>query len=96
MDFLPVPDLDGQEKTDGLHTVVAAVHVVAHEEVVGVGTPPAHPEELQQVVELAVDISAHCHRGAGEERYEEIYSGRLTTKIAPVETMIFSLCRVSL
>ena len=65
VDCLPVPDLDGQEKTDGLHTVVAAVHVVAHEEVVGVGTPPAHPEELQQVVELAVDISAHCHRGAG-------------------------------
>ena len=65
LNCIPVSDLDGQEKADSLHTVVAAVHVVPHEEIVGVGTPPAHPEELQQVIELTVDVSTHCHRGTG-------------------------------
>ena len=30
------PDLEGDEEGDGLHAVVAPVHVVAHEQVVGV------------------------------------------------------------
>ena len=65
-------DLDGQEEADSLHTVVAAVHVVPHEEIVGVGAPPAHPEELQQIIELTVHVSTHCHRRTEGERYKEI------------------------
>ena len=64
----PVSDLEGQEEADCLHAVVAAVHVVPHEEIVGVGTPPAHPEELQQVVELTMNVTTHCHWGAVEGR----------------------------
>ena len=64
LESLPVSDLESQEEADSLHAVVAAVHVVPHEEIVGVGTPPAHPEELQQVVELTMNVTTHCHRGA--------------------------------
>ncbi len=39
--------------------MVAAVHVVAHEQVVGVGGGAADAEQLQQVLELAVDVAAH-------------------------------------
>ena len=70
LNCIPVSDLDGQEKTDRLHTVVAPVYIVAHEKVVCVRTPPAHPEELQQIIELTVHVSTHCHRGARGERWE--------------------------
>lgn len=36
---------------------MAAINVVAQEHKVGVGGIPRDPEELQQVVELAVDVS---------------------------------------
>ena len=70
LDSVPVSDLEGQEEADCLHAVVAAVHVVPHEEIVGVRTAAAHPEELQQIIELTVHVSTHCHGGAGEQRYE--------------------------
>ena len=45
--------------------MVPAVHVVAHEQVVGVGARAADAEQLQQVLELAVDVAAHL-RGTVE------------------------------
>ena len=39
--------------------MVAAVHVVPHEQVVSVGAVAANAEELQQVLELAVDVAAY-------------------------------------
>ena len=87
-------DLDGQEKTDSLDTVVAPVYVVTcintwmggqhiryhrikftHEEIVGVGTAPAHPEELQQIIELTVHVSTHCHGGAGGREIADMRCG---------------------
>ncbi len=44
------------------HRVVAAVDVVAHEQVVGVGRVAADAEQLHEVVELAVDVATHCDR----------------------------------
>ena len=64
LESLPVSDLESQEEADSLHAVVAAVHVVPHEEVVGVGTHPAHPEQLQQIIELTVHVTTDCHWGA--------------------------------
>lgn len=42
--------------------VVAAVHIVAHEQVVGVWAGASDAEQLQQVLELAVDVAAHLRR----------------------------------
>ena len=45
-DAVAVPELERDEQGDGLDRVVAAVDVVAHEEVVGVGRVAADAEEL--------------------------------------------------
>ena len=50
------------EQSDCLDTVVAAIDVVAHEEVVGVRGLSANLEQLAQVVELAMDVTADRHR----------------------------------
>lgn len=61
-DAVLVADLERDEQRDGLDRVVTAVHVVAHEEVVCVRALAADTKQLHQVVELAVDVAAHCHR----------------------------------
>lgn len=56
--FRPLPtapatlQLQAQQEGEGLHAVVAPVHVVAQEQVVGVRHRPADPEQLQQVIQL--------------------------------------------
>lgn len=54
--------LKSDEQCDSLYAVVAAVDVVAHEQIVGVRRAPADAEQLHQIVELAVDVPADCHR----------------------------------
>lgn len=53
--------LERDEQCDCLDRVVPAVHVVAHEQVVGVRGPAPDAEQLHQVVELAVHIAAYRH-----------------------------------
>lgn len=60
VDAVGVPRLVAQQQTDRLHRVVAAVDVVAHEEVVRVGRLASDLEELQKVVQLTVDVAADC------------------------------------
>ena len=60
-DAVRVADFERDEQGDGLDGEVAAVYVVAHEEVVGVWVWPADFEEFHQVVELAVDVAADGH-----------------------------------
>ena len=64
--------LEGDEESDGLDAVVASVHIVAHEQVVGVGRLAPDPEQLHQVVELAVHVPAHCHRAFHLQRMTAI------------------------
>ena len=52
------------EECDGLDRIVATIDVVTHEEVVGVGRLSTNLEQLTQVVELTVDVTAHRHGGA--------------------------------
>lgn len=59
---LLVAHLERDEQRDRLDRVVAAVDVVAHEQVVGVGAAAAYPEQLHQVVELAVHVTTNGHR----------------------------------
>ena len=56
-DSILIAHLKGDEKSHRLHTVVATIDVVTHEEVVRVGWLTANLEELAQVVELTVDIT---------------------------------------
>ncbi|EJK55842.1 hypothetical protein THAOC_24375, partial [Thalassiosira oceanica] len=60
-----VPDLERQQEQEGLHRVVAPVDEVAEEEVVLVGALAAHLEELDEVVELAVYVSAYLSSRRG-------------------------------
>ena len=62
-EVLRVLHLVGEEEADGLQTLFAAVDVVTEEEVVGLGRVAAVLEETQQVVELAVDVSANVDGG---------------------------------
>jgi len=56
------PHFVANQQCHRLHRVVASVNVVAHEKVVGVWGPASDSEELHQIVELPVDVSADCHR----------------------------------
>ena len=63
-DPVRVAHFERDEQRDRLDRVVAAVDVVTHEQVVRVGRLATDLEELEQVVELAVDVTADGHRGA--------------------------------
>ena len=54
-----IADLEGDEKRDGLNRIIATVNIVAHEKIVCVGEIASDLKELLEVVELAVDVSAH-------------------------------------
>ncbi len=56
-------DLVGKEQADGLERLLAAIYVVAEEEVVGLGREAAILEETEQVVVLPVDIAANLQIG---------------------------------
>ena len=53
--------LESHEERDSLDTVVTSVNIVTHEEIVGVWRLASDPEQLHQIMELTVNISAHCH-----------------------------------
>jgi len=54
--------LESEQQGETLDRVLATVHLVAHEEVVGLGNLPADLEQFDQVVELAVHVATHHHR----------------------------------
>jgi hypothetical protein len=58
-EVLRVLDLVCEQKADGLERLLAAVDVVAEEEVVGLWRESAVLEETEQIVVLAVNISAN-------------------------------------
>ena len=53
-----VPDFEGQEKADCLGGVVSPVNVISKEEVVGVGDASSDFEQLHEIVELPMNVSA--------------------------------------
>lgn len=52
-------NLERQQQQEGLDTVEASVHKVTHEQIVGLGALAADVEQLLQVIELAVDVTAN-------------------------------------
>lgn len=57
-----VLELQAQEQLEGLHRVETSVHKVTHEDVASRRDLTALVEEFEQVVELAMDVSANGHR----------------------------------
>ena len=57
-EVLGVFDLVCKEEADGLERLLATVYVVAEEQVVGFGWETAILEQTEQVVVLAVDVTA--------------------------------------
>jgi hypothetical protein len=55
--------LEGEKEEEGLDGVEASVNKVAEEKVVGLRDITADLEELLQVVELTVDVTADSDRG---------------------------------
>ena len=56
-----VLQLEAQQKLESFYRVISAVNIVAHENVAGVRDLAASIEELQQVVELTMDVTADGH-----------------------------------
>ena len=57
-DSLRVAHLEGEKEGHGLNRVVSFVDVVSHEEVVGLWWLSSNLEELTEIVELSMDVSA--------------------------------------
>lgn len=67
-----VAHLEGQQHEEGLDAVPSAIHIVAQEDVVGIGRVPSDLEELEQVVELPVDVPAD---GDGRSDLDGVWLG---------------------
>ena len=59
-----VLDFQAHEELESLNRIETTVHIVAHEHIASVGDAPAFVEELEQVVELAVNVTHNSYRGA--------------------------------
>lgn len=70
-EVLGVLDLVGQQKADSLERLLAAIYVVAEEEVVSLGREAAILEKAQKVVILAVDVTADLWCRVSAEVIEE-------------------------
>ena len=53
---------------NNLDTEVTSVHVVSEEEIPGGGRISAHLKQLDQVIKLTMDISAHCKQSVERRR----------------------------
>lgn len=58
-DATRVTNLQSHQQADCLNGMEAAINVVAHEEIVGFRNVAADSEQFNQVVELAVNVSAN-------------------------------------
>jgi hypothetical protein len=71
-EVLRILDLVGEQQADGLERLLASVHIVAEEEIVGFGGEAAVLEEAEEVVVLAVDVAADL---GGDELVQYKYMG---------------------
>ena len=56
-EVLRVFDLVGQQEADGLQRLLAPVHVVAEEEIVGLGGKAAILKQAEEIGVLSVDVA---------------------------------------
>lgn len=63
-DSMGVSNFERNEESDCLDGVVPAIDVIAHEEVVSVGSFASNAEELHKIVELTVNIATNSYRAS--------------------------------
>ena len=73
-------DFEGDKQGNSLDTVVAAIDVIAHEKVVGVGWLATDLEKLAEIMELAVDVTANSDRRANLLHVRLVYQDFLGLK----------------
>jgi hypothetical protein len=56
------PHLESQKQKKSFHAVISSVYEVSEEQVIRPGTLSSHFEQLDEVVELAVDIAANLQK----------------------------------
>jgi hypothetical protein len=59
-----ISNLQGDQQQKCFNTVSTSIDVIAHEDIVGVRREAPYFEELEQVIELAMDIAADGDWGA--------------------------------
>ena len=57
-------NFERDEKSDSLDGIVSTINVIAHEQVVRVWRLPTDLEQLSEIVELPMDVSANGDRGS--------------------------------
>lgn len=59
-DAIGVADFEAEKEKERLQGIESAIDKITHEQIIGVRDISSDTEELHQVVELAVDITAYC------------------------------------
>lgn len=72
-EVLGVFDLVCEQKADGLEGLLASVYIVAEEEVVGLWRETTVLEQAEEIVILAMDITADLW----QERHSKLANGRI-------------------
>lgn len=72
-----VPYLEGQQEEEGLNAVPTPINIVAQKDVVGVWRIAPYFEELEQVVELPVNVTADGDRGSNFDNIGFIFKDLL-------------------
>lgn len=52
------------EQRDSFHGIVTSIHIITHEEIVGVRARSADSENFHEIVKLCVDVTAYYNRRA--------------------------------
>ena len=55
-----LPELQAEEQTNSLNTVVASIHVVPKEQVIGVWKAASNAEQLQEIIQLPIASKTEC------------------------------------
>lgn len=63
-DTVLVAQLKADEQGDGLNRIVTAIHIITHEEIIGIRGLSANSKKFDQIVPLSVNVSTNSHRAA--------------------------------
>lgn len=84
-DSLWVSNLQGYEQGNCLYRIISTVDIVTHKEVVGIRVGTSDPEQLHQVVELAVDVTTHCYGASlANSVSNSVVAYAITTRYIPL------------
>ena len=60
--LIPIPNLQRQKQKESLYRMEPPIDEITHENIISFRTIPPHLEQLHEIIELSMDISANCDR----------------------------------